>query len=402
MSAAPLEGVRVVDLGWTWAGPYAGMILADLGADVIKVESSRRIDILRWSGAFADGLMHHERSGYYTACNRGKRSVSLDLKHPAAVELVLDLVRGADVVIENFAPRVLPSLGLGWETLSAVNERLVMVSLSAFGATGPQHDNVSYGDHLLYTAGMAAITGHPDDPPTPLGTFYGDPVAGMYGALAVLAGLAERDRTGRGRRVDFSQAEGLVSMLAPQLLAASAGSPPERLGDKSPLMAPHGFYRCAGDDTWVAIAVETDAGWAALRSLLAADGIDAPEAPTLADRKAVEGRIDDDVRTWTASRSPWQVTVACQDRGIAAYPVMSAPRLLWDEHLHERDFFERVTHPVNGPGPIPGVVFRVGERGARARGPAPLLGEHTEEILLGELGIDRDRFDSLAADGAIA
>jgi crotonobetainyl-CoA:carnitine CoA-transferase CaiB-like acyl-CoA transferase len=397
----PLEGIRVLDLGWTWAGPFAGMILADLGADVIKVESGDRIDVLRWSGAFADGVRGFEHSGYNNSCNRGKRSVTLDLKHPEGRRLVLALAAICDVAIENFSPRVLPGLGLGWDDLSAANPSLVMLSLSAYGATGPESGYIAYGDHLLYASGMAAVTGHPDDPPTPIGTFYGDPVAGIYGALAVLAALEERDRTGAGRHLEYAQVEGLLSMIPGPLLAASTGQEVPRLADKSPEMAPHGFFRCAGDDAWVAVAVEDDERWAALRRIVRASGHEVGDLPTLADRKRDEADLDRVVGRWTASRSPWEVTTSCQAVGVAAFPVMTSPRLLWDHHLHRRGFFAWVEHPVTGPGPIPGVVFRIGDDGARVRGPAPLLGQHNEEVLCDLLGLGPDQYADLVATRAV-
>ncbi len=399
--SSPLSGVRVLDLGWTWAGPFAGMLLTDLGADVIKVESGQRIDVLRWSGSFADGVRDYERSGYNNSCNRGKRSVTIDLKHPDGRQLVLDLVARCDVVIENFSPRVLPALGLGWDDLAAANPGLVMVSLSAYGSSGPESSYIAYGDHLMYASGMTSVTGHPDDPPTPIGTFYGDPVAGIYGALAVLAALAEKDRTGLGQHLEYAQVEGLVSMMPGALMAASRGDDVPRPVDKSPDLAPHGFYRCAGDDTWVAVAVEDDNRWMALRAVLLASGHHVDELPTLAARKANEDSLDEVLQAWTASRSPWQVTTACQAVGVAAFPLMNAARLLWDHHLHQRDFFAWVEHPVTGPGPIPGVLFRVGEEGARVRGSAPLLGHHNEEVFCGLLGLTADRYRQLVASGAI-
>jgi len=249
---------------------------------------------------------------------------------------------------------------------------------------------------------MTAATGHPDDPPTPIGTFYGDPVAGIYGALGLLAALHERDRTGVGRHLELAQVEGILSMMPGPLMQASIGDTPLRSGDKSPLMAPHGFYRCAGQDTWVAIAVEDDARWADLRSLLRSAGHTPDEWSTLRARKAEEVELDRVVSGWTASLSPWQVTTSCQSAGVAAYPMMDAARLAWDHHLHQRDFFQWVEHPVTGPGPIPGVVFRVGDGGARVRGPAPTIGQHNEEVLCGLLGLTPDRYRQLVDSGAIA
>lgn len=398
----PLAGVRVLDFGWTWAGPYCGMILRDLGADVIKIESTRRLDMLRLSGAFADGVPHHERCGWYGATNRAKRSVTIDLKQPAGRDLVLELVRTADAAIENFSPRVLPELGLGYEDLARVNPGFVLLSLSAYGASGPESDYVAYGDHLTYASGLASAIGHPDDGPTPINTFYGDPVAGMYGALAIVAALEEREETGTGRHLQYAQVEGLLSMIPGPLMQQASGSAPQRLADKSLSMAPHGFYRCAGEDAWVAIAVDDDTAWAGLAGLLAAAGVDVGGFDTFPERKEDEDRLDAAVSSWTASLSPWQVTAACQSAGVAAFPLLDAARLLRDAHLHERGFFEWVTHPITGPAPIPGVVFRVGDGGARVRGPAPLLGQHNAEVLVGDLGIDQHRYEQLLADGVLS
>ena len=402
MSPGPLAGLRIIDFGWTWAGPYCGMILTDLGADVIKIETNRRLDMLRLSGSFADGVRDQERSGWYSATNRGKRSVTIDMKHPEGRRLVLDLAAISDAAIENFSPGVLARLGLGWNDLSAVNPGIVLLSLSAYGATGPESGYVAYGDHLGYASGLASVIGHPDDGPTPINTFYGDPVAGMYGALAIAAALEERDRTGLGRHLDYSQVEGLLTMIPGPIMNRSSGEPVQRMADKSPAMAPHGFYRCAGDDAWVAIAVEDDERWGALRGIVRDAGVDVADLATLEIRKAHECALDDALSAWTQAQSPWQVTTACQAVGIAAYPLMNSARLVWDAHLHEREFFQWVTHPIAGPGPIPGVVFRIGDEGACVRGPAPLMGQHNEEVFMGILGLDRSRFDHLIADGTIA
>ena len=381
------------------------MILTDLGADVIKIETTRRTDMLRLSGAFADRVRDPERCGWYGATNRGKRSITVDLKHPEGRALVLDLVRVSDAAIENFSPRVLGELGLGYDDLAAVNPGFVLLSLSAYGASGPERDYVAYGDHLGYASGIASIIGHPDDPPTPINTFYGDPVAGMYGALAVLAAIADRERTGVGRHLEYSQVEGLLTMMPGPLLRTSLGGDVERSVDKAPDMAPHGFYRCLGDDAWVAVAVQSDAQWSALRYRMQADGVAVDELATLEERKRDEAGLDAAVAAWTAARSPWQVTVACQELAIAAYPLMQSERLLRDHHLHRREFFQWVTHPVTGPGPVPGVVFRVGRadgvEGAEVRGPAPTVGQHTAEVLAEVLDIDRARYEQLVADGAL-
>jgi crotonobetainyl-CoA:carnitine CoA-transferase CaiB-like acyl-CoA transferase len=378
------------------------MILADLGAEVIKVETRTRIDILRWSGAFTDGVRDWERSGYYGACNRGKKSVTLNFKTERAKELLRDLAAVSDVVIENFAPRVLPSLGLDFASLIQRNPRLVMVSMSGFGSTGPERDYVSYGDHLNMASGFAALTGDPDDLFTKMGTFYGDPVGGMLAAMGILAALEARDRGVRGGQwLDLGQLEGLVSLLAVPMLRTSLGAPPRPSVARSEAMAPRGFYPCLGADRWVAIAVRDDEEWRRFRGLVAADGTDLPEATTLAERETAEAQIEHAIGQWTAARSPWQVTAACQGAGIAALPVMDSADLLRDVHLHEREHLQWVDRPITGPGPIPGVVFRLSGGGARVRSYAPLMGEHNQEVFQGLLGLSGQELDALVAAGVI-
>lgn len=397
----PLAGVRVLDMGWSWAGPYAGMILADLGAEVIKLESQERIDVLRWSGAFADKVTHYERGGYYSACNRGKLSASLNLKHPKAPEMVLQLSKICDVVIENFAPRVLPLLGLKAETMVEQNKRLIVLSMSGYGATGPEREFVSYGDHLLHASGIAGLTGKNEDPPTQIGTFYGDPVAGMYGALAILLSLEDRERTGSGQILEFSQLEGLVSLIPDALLRAAMGKEVPRSGGRSEFTVPQGFYQCEGEDAWVSIGVRDDAEWEALAKILRTDGIEVPAAPCLADRQRLAEEIDGAIIVWAITRSPWQVVDELQAIGVPAYPVQSAPRLLWDDHLAERNFFPRVHHPIAGPGPLPGVTFRIAGDGARVRSAAPLLGQHNEYVFLELLGLNPDEYMAAIDDRLI-
>lgn len=400
--ALDTSSLRVLDMGWSWAGPYAGMILADAGAEVIKLESSTRIDILRWSGAFADGLRDYERSGYYTSCNRGKKSATLNLKSPGAREVVLDLVRHCDVLIENFAPRVMPSLGLSADELHAVNPRLVIVSMAGYGATGPNRDYLSYGDHLLHASGFASLMGEDGDPNTKIGIFYGDPVGGMYAALGALMALRERELTGYGRHLQLSQLEGLVSLLPTSMMRASLGIQQPRSAHRTPLMHPHGFYRCAGLDTWVSIAVGTDEQWIALAAVLSADGIDVPRGECLEQRQRNADAIDAAVQRFTATRSPWDVTAQLQNLGVPSYPVQSAPRLLWDDHLNARDFFPIIRRPVVGPGPVTGPVFRASDGGVFPRGYAPLMGEHNEYVYRELLGYTQGKFEEGVASGLIA
>jgi crotonobetainyl-CoA:carnitine CoA-transferase CaiB-like acyl-CoA transferase len=242
----------------------------------------------------------------------------------------------------------------------------------------------------MHASGLAALIGHPDDEHTRIATFYGDPVAGFFASLRIVASLV----AGRhGEHHEFAQLEGLLAVIPTPLRRASQGAPLERVPDKSPRRAPHGFFRCAGADTWIALSVRTDAEWAALRGLI--DGL--PVAPSLAERKAGEAAIDATLAAWTATRSPWDVTVALQGIGVPAFPVHSGDGLLKDAHLADRGFFRWVERPLTGGTPLPGVAFRVAGDGAAVRGYSPLLGEHSEEILTGELGLTAERVAELVA-----
>ena len=277
-----------------------------------------------------------------------------------------------------------------------------MVSMSGYGATGPQRDYVSYGDHLLQASGFTQQTGLEQDPPTMIGTFYGDPVGGMYAALGILAAIAERDRGSGGRWLDLSQIEGLVSLLPTEMVRAQIGSPAPRSAGRSEIFAPQGFFRCAGPDSWVAIVSRDDSEWAALRGKVRASGIDVGDFDSLAERKAHADEIEAALGLWTKDKSPWDVTKACQADGIPAHPVLDAPGMLRDMQLADRGFFTWVDRPVSGPGPIPGVTMRVAGDGSRVRGYAPLLGEHNEEVFTGELGVSGDDFRLLLEEGVIA
>lgn len=397
-TTGPLAGLRVIDLGLSWAGPFCSALLSDLGADVIKVESSQRIDILRWSGAFHEGIRDYESSGWFHATNRGKRSVALNLKTARGRELFLSLVTEADVLVENFAPRVMASLDLGVDVLLEANPDLVMMSMSGYGATGPEKNFIGYGDHLMHASGFASVTGHPDDPDTKMSTFYGDPVGGLLGAIRVLASLFGRDL---GRQHDLSQVESLIAMMPADVVRASVGASRPRSADKHPDMAPHGFYRSRGTDSWVTVAVRSDEEWQVLRELMLADGVEVPALVTLADRKADEAGLDAAMQAWTRRLTAWQVTDLLQGKAIAAFPAYSSDHLLKDPNLAARGFHTWVTRPFSGTSVLPGPLFTMSDDGCQVRGPAPLLGQHSVEVLA-EIEVDAAQVASLVDQGVVS
>ena len=264
----PLSGYRVVELTTAWAGPYAGQVLAHLGAESIRIESVNRLCVTRTIVPFAEGQRHYDRAGYFCEYNQGKRSVQLNLARPEAVELVKRLVAMSDAVIENFAAGVVERWGLGYEELKKVKPDIVMVSMSGHGRTGPLRNYVSYGPYLVALSGFATLTGYRGwEHPMHVGMSYPDPNGGWHGAFAVMAGLYYRKRTGRGQYVDLSQWEAAIALLGDAILGyLMNGHQPPRLGNRDPVMAPHGFFRCAPardgelpegllpEDRWISIA----------------------------------------------------------------------------------------------------------------------------------------------------
>ena len=288
---APLADLRVLDLSWVMVGPVSGRYLADLGADVIKVESSKRVDPLRTLGPYRNGRPHLEQSLSYQNINAGKRSITLDLNAPAGRDIVRTLVRHVDVVIESFTAGTLERMGLGWEQLSAENPRLVMASSCLFGQTGPDRAASGVGTLGAAYCGASVLVGWPDRPPTgPFGPWT-DAVTPRFIVACILAALRRRDADGRGCYIDVAQAEAGLQFLLPAFYNYAAnGRVPERMGgDPDPLRAPSGLFPCAGADRWIAIDASADGPWRALRAL-AAPALDDPAFDTLVGRLRARAR----------------------------------------------------------------------------------------------------------------
>src|SRR5438045_7241816 len=245
---APLAGIRVADFTWVWAGPFCTLQLAHLGAEVIRVETATRACVTRLLPPFAELEAGPNRSGYYNQYHHGKKSIALDLKRPEAIEAAKRLCAASDVVVENFAAGVMDRMGLGWEVLRRLRPDLVMIALSGYGASGPDADKVSYGPAQVPLSGMSSVTGYRGFPPMHVGISYGDPTGGLHGAVAVLAALLHRQRTGHGQFIDLSQQETTIAVLPEGVMDYTMNSTqPARSGNRDPAMAPHGVFRCAGE-----------------------------------------------------------------------------------------------------------------------------------------------------------
>ena len=399
----PLEGVRVADFTWVWAGPFCTLQLAHLGAEVIRVESANRLCVTRRIPPFADGEAGENRCGYFNQYNQGKHSICVDLKQPAGLDVAKKLVAASDVVADNFAAGVMDKLGLGYDSLKAIKPDIVTISLSGYGATGPESAYVSYGPAQVPMSGLASLTGFPDSPPMSVGFSYGDPNGGLHGAFAVVAALMHRARTGEGQRIDLSQWETSVALVGEGLMAqAMNGSPPPRMANRDPHMAPHGLFRCAGEDRWVSIVVASDAEWRQLcaameRPDLAGDA----RFATLDARKRHEDDLDAAVGAWTEHRSAEAVTDTLQAAGIAAFPAVTNRELAEDVHMRERGFFAEREHPEVGVRQHAGVPWHFSDTPCAVQRPAPCIGQHTEDVLQRVLGYGAEEVARLRADGVL-
>lgn len=379
-SKAPLEGIRIVDFTWAWAGPQGSLLLAMLGAEVIKVESQARLDHARvhslTGGSFGADI---DSSPVFNDLNLGKRSLRLNLREEGARELVRKLVAKSDVVLQNMRPGVLDRMGLGYEALSSVNSELIMASSSAVGATGPEKSYAGYAPTFACLSGIVNISGHPDLPPIALSGSV-DLRVGTATAFEVLVALIHRKRGGPGQQLDISSTEVITSMMGEALVGYElSGRIPERIGNQDDWMAPHGCYCSAIEGTWVSIAVQGEDEWDALCRVLDDPDLDSAKYSSREARYANQETLDQRVAAWTLTQQPDTAVAKLQDAGIAAARVHTGVSLAHDPHLAAREAYVSVDHPRLGKTLVVRPPWRM--RGAEIRGPAPLLGQHSAEVL---------------------
>ncbi|MGY2872895.1 crotonobetainyl-CoA:carnitine CoA-transferase CaiB-like acyl-CoA transferase [Marmoricola sp. URHA0025 HA25] len=396
----PLEGIRVLDLGVIVMGAELGRLLADMGAEVIKVENR----------AFPDGGRQSVSGDAMTASfawgHRNKSGLGLSLRAPEGVALFKELAAASDVVLSNFKPGTLESLGLGYDVLSAINPAIVMAESSAFGSTGPWSGRMGYGPLVRAETGVTQRWAYPgeDGSYSDASTIYPDHIAARVGAVAVLALLLRRRRTGRGGTVSVAQAEVILGQIAADLARESVHPGSIRaVGNDLPGDAPRGVFPCAGDDEWLVVDVRTDQQFQALatalhRAELATD----PRFATSAAREQHRTEIDRVLRHWTAERAPRDAAEALQRAGVPAAPMNRVRDLLTDPHVVHRGFFRTVSHPhVAEPMPHEGHPGRFQGIGDVPFAPAPLPGEHSRRVLAAVLGLDEGRIEKLVRDGVV-
>ena len=388
----PLEGIRVLDLSMFFAGPVCAQIAADAGAEVIKVESIQRID--GWRGSASSNanaeLPGWESSPYFNWVNRNKRAITLNLKDPRGVSIVKTMVRDADILIENYTPRVMASFGLSYETLRAINPRLVMISLSGFGADSPWRDYVAFGMSTEQMAGFTHLTGYPGGEPLFTGTTGGDLFAGVMGANALFAAINHRDRTGEGQHLDFGQVEACSLYVGDAMTAWSlAGVDPGRVGNHHHHYPLQGVFPCR-DNRWIAITCKTLAHCAAL-------------ADVIGDATIARGGTDchDTIAAWTTPRDHLALMAELQASGIPAGAVMTGPELLDDAQLAAREGLLVQDRPGLGEKRYPGQPYRFRRASTPPNQRAPMLGEHTSEVLKENAGLTDDDIAELVIDDVV-
>jgi len=392
-SRLPLAGVRVADFTWVWAGPYCTMHLAHLGAEVIKIESQGRMDVTRRLPLYPAGMKGGvNRSGLFNQWSLGKKSLLINFDKPAGIALVKELIKKSDVVVENFATGVMERLGLNYDELKKIKPDIIVASISGYGHTGPQREYMGYGPAMAPLSGMSALTGYPDGPPQEVGLSLGDPNGGINAATAICAALAARKRTGQGQCIDVSMWEAMTSLMPEGWMDyAMNGVELPRDGNHDRFMSPHNCFRCKGEDEWVSIACGSDGEWQALSRAIGQPQLATDTRfRTAKDRKANEAALERTLTEWTLQRDKWEVTRTLQAAGVAAFPSMNSKDLTDDPHLNERGFFARLPHAEIGVRTHTGIPWLLANSPNGVRSTAPLLGEHTDEVMRSVFGYGDD------------
>ncbi|HUY29089.1 MAG TPA: CoA transferase [Candidatus Binataceae bacterium] len=401
--------IRVLDLSMGWAGPLVGQMLAEMGAEVIKVEDTHYFDWWRGSLSMAaPEAQPIERASTFNTANRGKLGVTLDLLNPRGIELVKRLAAHADILIENYSAGVMERFGLSYEILAPLNPRLIMISMPSFGYGGPETYSRGYGNTLEAMAGVTGLVRyHDSEQPYTLSNALGDPVGGLTGTFGILAAFYEREKTGRGQWIELAQVEGVIPMMAGQILEYQlTGQAPLPRGNRHPDFAPHGIFRCGtgseSEEAWIALAAASDDQWRALARVLGLARLESdPRFSDPKSRKRNEDALDAEIGRALAALAIDEAVARLSAAGVYAAHVNSAPAVLGDSQLQERGYFVPVERAVVGTHLYPGAVARMSATPAAQGAPAPLLGEHNAQVFRGLLGMTEAELAELESAGVI-
>lgn len=415
MNNGALAGLRVLDFSMFWAGPYAALLLAFMGAEAIKIESMKQVDhvrkmeariasdpasLIRRPELAAEHIASSvERNVMFSDVNMNKMSIRLDLTHPKGVEIAKGLVQISDVVVENFSPGVMQRFGLDYSALKAIKPDIIMLSSSASGAVGPEREHVGFATIFNALSGMAHLTGYPDAPPTDIrdGT---DLRVGVTGAFALLAALLHRQRTGEGQHIDLSSREAITCLVGDEVMDYTMNARVRtRQANHDDIMAPHNCYRCLGEDKWVSIAIGSEEEWRAFGQALGHPAWTQEEK--FADayhRWKHRDELDRLISEWTSQHTTYEVMHLLQEAGVAAVPSFTSEELIKDAHLRERGMYIELEHPVMGRREVVGPPWKLSATPARVTGAAPLMGQHTECVLSKLLGLSKEAIARLAEE----
>jgi len=386
-----LHNIRILDFTWVLAGPYATRLLADFGAEVIKVQP-----------LVAEAEDRFER-GYYNTWNRNKLGITLNLNQPQGITIARKLVGISDAVVENFTPRVMINWGLDYDNLKKIKTEIIMLSMSTMGHTGPWRDHVGFGPTVQAFSGITHLTSYPGQPPSGLGFAYADHVAGLMAALALLGALEYRRKTGEGQYIDISQVEVMSSLMGTAFLQyALDGQPLEPMGNRSPEAAPGGVYRCRGNDRWCAVAVYTNEEWQGFKCALSnPDWTEDSRFNTLNGRRENTDELDRLVERWTIEHTAEEVMTLFQGCGIAAGVVQKARDLANDPQLKSRNFFVELNHPEMGRTISDAAPIKLSDTPARYRRAAPAPGQDDDYVYKELLGMNDSELTELRQQGII-
>jgi len=398
-----LKGIKIADFSWVWAGPYCSLLLSFMGAEVVKIESKKRIDQTReGSITLGEDYEGYDASPIFNNANLNKKSITLDLKSPEAIELAKKIVAESDIVLENMRPGVMDKLGLGYQDLAAVKPDIIMVSCSGFGAVGPYGNYAGYAPIFAAFGGLAHLTGYEDGEPNTMSGVM-DLRVGTMAASAMISALIYRKKTGEGQYIDLSSSECVSSLVGAELLEYPMNQhSPRRCGNQDEIMAPHNVYRCAGDDKWISIAVANDEEWNALCSVMGNPEWAKKEAYTdQAGRWTNQKEIDAQLADWTIQFTDYDLMNKLQAAGVAAMPSFCAEQILSDPHVKAREKLLEIEHPAMGKKWVLSPPWKMSETPARIYKAAPLLGADNETVFEEWAGLTKEEIAAYIADEII-
>jgi len=405
MQKQVFDGVKAIGFVQAGVGPFTLGFLDKHGATVVRVESMKHIDNVRVAAPYRDNIPGINRSGYFAWTNSNKYSMALDMQHPRAGEVARRLIAWADVLVDNFSPGVLAKWGLSYEDVKGINPGIIMISLSLMGQTGPHKRMAGYGPLLQGLSGFVNLTGWPDRTPALVDRSYPDMIAPRYGAIALIAALDYRRRTGKGQYIDLSQYENCVHFLATTILDYNVNHRiQERVANKDPHAAPHGVYPCKGDDRWCVIAVLTDSEWEVFCKVIGnPDWTRDAKFGTFLTRKQNEDELNELVGKWTVNHTAEEVMTMMQQAGVRAGVVQTVDDVVErDPQLKHRHYFWKLKHPEMGETIYVRPNYTLSKTPAYLRMPAPCFGEHTEYICRELLGMSESEYDQLLIEGVFS